>query len=680
MNTEVKNFSLVEGSRSRMIVHLDESLDANSIEIYAGNDKCKCKQLTYHVVSKTDHMITLLSDPAPSNVSLIPYQIFIKDTTSNVEWLVVSGNISVLTRYVGEAGDSTIEINPPLEDEVIDIDVEVTFTKADLDEAVRQAREAAQCSYNWSLAAESYKAGACNYATQAEVYSLSAQAASADAGSSAQLALGFAGQAESAKVDAQSFALNASASKALAEEFATCASNYSHTACGYAENANYAASSAQRFAQDASDYAKCASCYLNEITGIAATKQDKLTWDSKPKSGSTNPVQSDGIYKCLSTREKTLIAGTNISLSRLGNSTLINASGGDVTSYRDNCFYGINTFHNPVYFNENNCSSCSCSCSCSCYAQPAININEGGRISWGGAEISGDNSGGGNVETYGTDFCYSTVCGLQLKLGSYWTSRAGDKISGIAIKAAGYECMENIAIEVSKNYDFQCSTHSLEASIIPCEWTNWQLYSPIDNDGSPLYIRRFYNCGDYDEIPWVGNYQCIEVCDDSGYYNMCSGCNVCDRSLPKLRILGGTGGNINVNGSLKVNGFVNIGDNSTSYLLNVNGRPFTQPKPMVPVNGVPSDNVLLNATTYITESCGADLSALSVEPYGTSELWIDNKSDVATSLPSWLWLDSEDKTASPITNWVDGYRYAIAVRNDGLKTLANIRYCYDRNN
>lgn len=655
MNTQVKNFSIVKGAQSRIVVRFNDDVDIDSIEVYGGNDKCKCRQLIYHEIRRDEHSITLLSNPAPGNCPYLPYQVFIRETTTNVEWLVLTGQVSIISRYVG--CEHEIEINPPIEDEILSVDVEIVYSKADLDDAVRRAMEAAACAENQAYCASVHSA-------TARVWSENAQGFAWDAGSSANAAsnaktcaCAAANAASTAKMGACNAANTAQSAVNTIDQLKTQTCQYKQQACQYKEQA--------------CQYKQTTCTYLDEVTGIAATKQDKLTWDSKPTSGSTNPVQSDGIYKCLESREKTLVAGTNISLTRLGNTTRIDASGGDVTSEGNNCFSGINTFNNSVYFNEDNCS-CS---------QPAININEGGRISWGGAEISGVDYGSGEgVETSGTGFCDSTVCALQLKLGSYWTSRAGGKISAIAIKAASSECMENIAIEVSKDYNFQCSTQSLEASILPCEWTNWQLNSPIDNDGSPLFIRRFINCGDYTEIPWVGNYQCLESGDDSGYYNRCSDCTVCIYSLPKLRILGGTGGNINVNGSLKVNGSVNIGDNCTSYLLNVNGRQFTQPKPMVPVNGVPSDNVLLNGTTYITESCGADFSELCVEPYGTSELWIDNNSDTATSLPSWLWLDSEDKTASPITDWVSGYRYAIAVRNDGEKTLANVQYCYDRNN
>lgn len=416
MNTVQKNFTIVEGSRSRMIVHMDESLDLDTFEVYAGNDKCKCRMLKYHEVSKADHIITLISDPAPSNVQSIPYQIFIKDTTTNIEWLVVSGNISIITRYVGEPGDSTIEINPPLDEEVIDIDVEVTYTKADLDEAVRQAREAAVRAYAWAEGepgSEGYSAfhwasvaeqtvqdvtakvtEACNAASAArnaagaaEVYVVQANmaktSACAAAGRSAQAvqitstfarcatdqahnackyascaatyantasakatcaynwavcSMNQAGAASASAVTAHTWACNAitaantasnSASAAcnfasdasghatLAGQYANCAQGYVRDACNYANYArSYAncaegymfqactyADSAASSAYRACEYSCKAACYmhktcayLDEVTGIAATKQDLLTWDTLPVEDSDNPVRSSGIY------------------------------------------------------------------------------------------------------------------------------------------------------------------------------------------------------------------------------------------------------------------------------------------------------------------------------------------------------------------------------------------------
>lgn len=402
MNTQVKNFTIVEGSRSRMVVHMDESLDLDAFEVYAGNEKCKCRMLKYHEVSKADHIITLISDPAPSNVQSIPYQIFIKDTVTNLEWLVVSGNISIITRYVGEPGDSAIEINPPLGEEVIDIDVEVTYTKADLDEAVRQAREAADRAYAWAEGDPgSSGESAYHWASIAEVAAQSvtakvteACAAASTAGTAASDAETSRSQAATARTGACTAAGVSAQNAQLASSFASCATNQAHLACGYATTAstkatcaynwaacamnqagaasasavtahtwactatcaasrasnsawaacNFAsdangyatlagqyANCAQGYVRDACNYANSAassaqsacdymqtacsaarvageaSCqaacymhktcaYLDEVTGIAATKQDLLTWDTLPVEDSDNPVRSSGVF------------------------------------------------------------------------------------------------------------------------------------------------------------------------------------------------------------------------------------------------------------------------------------------------------------------------------------------------------------------------------------------------
>lgn len=402
MNTQVKNFTIVEGSRSRMIVHMDESLDLDAFEVYAGNERCKCRMLKYHEVSKADHTITLISDPAPSNVQSIPYQIFIKDTITNLEWLVVSGNISIITRYVGEPGDSAIEINPPLGEEVIDIDVEVTYTKADLDEAVRQAREAADRAYAWAEGDPgSSGESAYHWASIAEVAAQSvtakvteACAAASTAGTAASDAETSRSQADTAKTNACAAAGVSAQNAQLASSFASCATNQAHLACGYATTASTkatcaynwavcamnqagaasasavtahtwactatcaatrasnsamhacnfasdarchatlaeqyalcagtyassaadaqsyscsaastatskahdactAASSAEYAAADAACYMHKTCAYLDEVTGIAATKQDLLTWDTLPTENSNNPVRSSGVY------------------------------------------------------------------------------------------------------------------------------------------------------------------------------------------------------------------------------------------------------------------------------------------------------------------------------------------------------------------------------------------------
>lgn len=41
---------------------------------------------------------------------------------------------------------------------------------------------------------------------------------------------------------------------------------------------------------------------VGKLKALISTKQDKLTFDNTPTSGSSNPVTSDGIYQAISTR------------------------------------------------------------------------------------------------------------------------------------------------------------------------------------------------------------------------------------------------------------------------------------------------------------------------------------------------------------------------------------------
>ena len=41
---------------------------------------------------------------------------------------------------------------------------------------------------------------------------------------------------------------------------------------------------------------------VTKLKALISAKQDKLTFDSTPTSGSSNPVTSDGIYQAISTR------------------------------------------------------------------------------------------------------------------------------------------------------------------------------------------------------------------------------------------------------------------------------------------------------------------------------------------------------------------------------------------
>lgn len=407
MTTVQKNFTITEGARNRLIVRLPEDVSASDYTVYAGNDKCKCRHLKYEVASVGEHHITLLSEPASPD-GTIPYQIFIKDNNTDVEWLLASGNIIVIKRMVGIPGisgewiDAPIdghdtEVEAPLDEQIIDIDVEITYTKEDLDEAVRKAIEAkeAACTYKtqacqaagaaelyagnassaaavacgasstahtWANSASSwancasnyadsayswaskaceykdqtlsYKNQACCYKKKACEYSASAQTSASQADTAMTHACSARTAACSAAGSAYTWATNAStsageacnaANNAAASKGEACC--YKKKACTYSTQASSSATLASVYSSSAGSYKSQTCCYkkkaceyLDEMTGIAATKQDKLT------------------------------AGTNISITKVGDDTYICATGGggegDVKLDADNEFTGFNYFKN----------------------------------------------------------------------------------------------------------------------------------------------------------------------------------------------------------------------------------------------------------------------------------------------------------------------------------------------
>lgn len=90
--------------------------------------------------------------------------------------------------------------------------------------------------------------------------------------------------------------------------------------------------------------------------------------------------------------------------------------------------------------------------------------------------------------------------------------------------------------------------------------------------------------------------------------------------------------------------------------------------PVVPA-ALPSGGMLKGGKVYlVTAKACLDLSALSVEEYGTCELWIDYTAGSVT-LGDWTWPDDDE----PAT-WDAGKRYALVLRNDGLGLLASLNY------
>lgn len=188
MNTKVQNFSLVEGSRSRIVIKLPDGADPYSYTVTAGNDRCQQRHLQYEVDSISDHTITMLSEPAPSCMT-IPYQLFITDNNSHVEWFVISGNVTVIRRLVGGANTESQDIEPPLSEQVLELNVTLEYSKADLDEAVALALGAASNAQQSAVDAGSSAESAWGYAACAHHWADVAESYTHDIGSAAERAV-----------------------------------------------------------------------------------------------------------------------------------------------------------------------------------------------------------------------------------------------------------------------------------------------------------------------------------------------------------------------------------------------------------------------------------------------------------------------------------------------------------
>lgn len=94
------------------------------------------------------------------------------------------------------------------------------------------------------------------------------------------------------------------------------------------------------------------------------------------------------------------------------------------------------------------------------------------------------------------------------------------------------------------------------------------------------------------------------------------------------------------------------------------GMPSTPtPEPL------PASGALKHGHVYLaTATDGLDLSALSVEEYGTAELWIDYVSGSVTWPAALWWVEGDAPTLEA------GKSYAIAIRDDGVKLRANVQY------
>lgn len=96
---------------------------------------------------------------------------------------------------------------------------------------------------------------------------------------------------------------------------------------------------------------------------------------------------------------------------------------------------------------------------------------------------------------------------------------------------------------------------------------------------------------------------------------------------------------------------------------------------IVPETSVPADNILINNHRYllpVASSGSLNLVSITVEPFGTVELWVDAAAGSSTVWPDWSWLDGH---VPPNIPEVDT-RYAIEATNDGRTVVAKLKYSY----
>lgn len=263
MNTKVQNFSLVEGNRSRIVIKLPCGCDAHNYTVCCGNDRCQQRHLVYEVESVGDRTITMLSEPAP-NCMTIPYQLFIKDNISNVEWFVVSGNVTVIRRVVGGSQTESQEIDPSLSEQILELNVTIEYTKADLDEAVNLALAAAGN-------AQTYAQDAGSSAGLAWDYAQCAHRAVSDIGSSVESAWSAAGKSEEWSELARQYKEQSCCYKKLAFNYAGAAEGYATTTTF---NANRAERAEQLSCQGATISRNNALCALNHAHTAAQYKNE----------------------------------------------------------------------------------------------------------------------------------------------------------------------------------------------------------------------------------------------------------------------------------------------------------------------------------------------------------------------------------------------------------------------
>lgn len=117
-----------------------------------------------------------------------------------------------------------------------------------------------------------------------------------------------------------------------------------------------------------------------------------------------------------------------------------------------------------------------------------------------------------------------------------------------------------------------------------------------------------------------------------------------------------------------------VDDDSALVTRSFDGAPASQGSgggmPSAPTpEPLPASGELKHQHVYLaTATDGLDLSALSVETYGTAELWLDYTAGSVTWPAALWWVEGDAPTLEA------GKSYAIALRNDGVKLRANVQY------
>lgn len=97
---------------------------------------------------------------------------------------------------------------------------------------------------------------------------------------------------------------------------------------------------------------------------------------------------------------------------------------------------------------------------------------------------------------------------------------------------------------------------------------------------------------------------------------------------------------------------------------------------VAPESVLPTDNVLINNHRYllpVASSGSLNLASITVEPFGTAELWVDAAAGASIVWPDWSWLDGHVPDSIPSVNT----RYAIEATNDGRAVVAKLKYSYN---